>query len=258
MNAVLDHLCAHRSERDFSEQPVGDDVLARVFEATRRAPTWNNAQNVSWVVVRNPQTKARLARCSGNQAWIDQAPVFVVLVMDFYKTELAAQRHGRRQAVLDNVNSVLIGAVDTGILMGTMMAAARAAGLGVCPIGGVRRNMAEVIELLRLPRLVVPMTGVCMGYVRKPSAGRKPRIDLASSWHPEVYDPARVAGGIDALDGEMQAYSRSLGRESAQSWSDAVSSRYGADAYGGVGPALRRQGFRFEWTTQEDDSGGSA
>ncbi|GAA0523855.1 nitroreductase family protein [Pigmentiphaga sp. GD03639] len=247
MNPVLEHLCAHRSERDFSDRPVGDDTLAAVFEATRRAPTWNNAQNVSWVAVRDPRTKAALARCSGNQAWIARAPVFVVLLMDFYKTELAAGRHGRRQAVLDNVNSVLIGALDTGILMGTMMAAARAAGLGVCPIGGVRRGMLEVIELLRLPRLVAPLAGVCLGYLNTASEVRKPRMALEASWHAEAYDRDRVAGAIDALDADMDAYSRGLGREGAQSWSDAVSSRYAADAYGGVGPALRRQGFCFEW-----------
>lgn len=247
MNPVLEHLCSHRSERDFSDRPVDDETLAAVFEATRRAPTWNNAQNVSWVTVRDPRTKAALARCSGNQAWIERAPVFVVLLMDFYKTELAAGRHGRRQVVLDNVNSVLIGALDTGILMGTMMAAARAAGLGVCPIGGVRRGMGEAIELLRLPRLVAPLAGVCLGYPDTASKVRKPRMALEASWHPETYDRERVEGAIDAMDAEMDGYSRGLGREGAQNWSDAVSSRYAADAYGGVGPALRRQGFCFEW-----------
>ena len=58
---VLDLLRAHRSERDFTGAPVSDDTLEKVFDAARRSPTWNNAQNVSWVVVRNADTRARLA-----------------------------------------------------------------------------------------------------------------------------------------------------------------------------------------------------
>lgn len=249
---VLDLLRAHRSERDFTGQPVSDDTLEKVFDAARRSPTWNNAQNVSWVVVRDADKRARLAQYCGNQTWIARTPVFVVLLMDFHKTALAARKQGREQVVHDNVNSLLIGGVDTGIVMATMMTAARALGLDVCPIGGVRRQMQDVVDLLELPPLVVPMAGICMGHVETRSTLPKPRFDLAASWHDEVYRDHALPDTIDALDARMQDYSQALGRPDAQNWSDAISSRYAVPTYTTVAATLVRQGFRFPMLTTED------
>ncbi|WP_420226372.1 nitroreductase family protein [Pigmentiphaga litoralis] len=249
---VLDLLRAHRSERAFTGAPVSDDTLEHVFDAARRSPTWNNAQNVSWVVVRHAETRARLAAYCGNQAWIAKTPVFVVLLMDFHKTALAARKQGRDQVVHHDVNSLLIGGVDTGIVMATMMTAARALGLDVCPIGGVRRQMQDVIDLLELPPLVVPMAGICMGYAETRSSLPKPRFDLAASWHDEVYRDHALADAIDTLDARMHDYSRALGRPDAQNWSDAISSRYAVPTYTTVAATLVRQGFRFPMPTAED------
>ena len=245
-NEVLELLLAHRSERAFTDEPVDDATLTQVFEAARRSPTWNNAQNVSWVVVRKAESRATLARYCGNQSWIEKAPVFVVLLMDFHKTALAASKHGRRQVVHESVNGLLIGALDVGLVMSTMMTAARSLGLAVCPIGGVRRQMQDVIALLELPALVVPMAGICMGHVDTRSPLEKPRLPLVSSWHDETYDDEQLFVAINMIDAEMDAYSSDLGRPDAQNWSDAISSRYGVTSYAAVAEALRRQGFRFD------------
>ena len=247
MNAPLNVFTSHRSRRDFTPQPIPEALLAQVFEATRRAPTWNNAQNVSWITVTEPAAKAELARLSGRQAQIERAPVFAVLCIDFHKTAAACARHGVEQRVQDNLNGLLIGVLDAGILAGTMMNAARALGLAVCPVGGVRREPQQVIELLGLPRLVMPMVGVCMGYAPAcaPAQPLKPRLPLTSLWHRERYDDASLDADIARLDAETLAYSTALGRADAPSWSATMAAKYASTGYLQVADTLKQQGFVF-------------
>jgi FMN reductase [NAD(P)H] len=70
---------------------------------------------------------------------------------------------GAEQVIQDSVEGFAVGAVDAGIALGNLMTAARAAGLGVVPIGGIRRNPQAMIELLQLPELTFPIAGVASG-----------------------------------------------------------------------------------------------
>lgn len=47
--------------RDFTDDPVPDAVLHRIFEVARFAPSGGNRQGNRVIVVRDPQTKARLS-----------------------------------------------------------------------------------------------------------------------------------------------------------------------------------------------------
>jgi nitroreductase len=57
-----------RAIRRLKPDPVPDDVLLRCIEMALKAPTGSNAQNWEWVVVRDPQVKAKLARLN-RRAW---------------------------------------------------------------------------------------------------------------------------------------------------------------------------------------------
>lgn len=242
-SAVWDLLQDHHSARDFSADPVEDATLDNVLACGLRAPNWNNGQHVTAIVVRDAQRRQRLSALCGKQASIAKAPVFVVLVMDFCRTAMASEQHGRTQRVHENQNAVLIGAVDVGIVLATMMAAARAAGLIVCPIGGVRRDSAAVCHLLELPALTYPMAGLCLGHAATPTTVRKPRIGLAAFAHEERYQPQRSRAGLAPLDAQYAGYSRALGKQDAPVWSDWISQRYAQPDYTDVARVLSQQGF---------------
>ena len=57
--------------------------------------------------------------------------------------------------------------------------AAESLGLGICYIGSIRNNTQAVIELLGLPRLVFPVTGMTLGW---PAAEPliRPRLPLSA------------------------------------------------------------------------------
>ena len=80
LNDVLKLQLAHRSVRTFNAREVTDDELAAIVAAARSAPTSSNLQPWSVVAVRDPERKARLAALAGNQAFIEQARLFLVWV----------------------------------------------------------------------------------------------------------------------------------------------------------------------------------
>ena len=57
-----------RAIRRLRQDPVEEEVLLRCLRLATRAPTGGNAQKWEWIVVRDPEVKARLARLY-RQAW---------------------------------------------------------------------------------------------------------------------------------------------------------------------------------------------
>jgi nitroreductase len=57
-----------RAIRRLKRDPVDDEVILRCIDMALKAPTGGNAQNWQWIVVRDPQVKAGLARLY-RQAW---------------------------------------------------------------------------------------------------------------------------------------------------------------------------------------------
>ena len=63
-----DAMETQRAIRRLKPDPVDDEVLLRCIEMALRAPTGSNAQNWEWILVRDPEVKAKLARFN-RQSW---------------------------------------------------------------------------------------------------------------------------------------------------------------------------------------------
>lgn len=88
----------------------------------------------------------------------------MIFCLDFYRAKLAADKNNVELKITDSVESLLIGSTDVGIALGNAIAAAESFGLGTVPIGGIRRNPQDVIELLGLPEYVFPIAGLVVGH----------------------------------------------------------------------------------------------
>jgi hypothetical protein len=87
----------------------------------------------------------------------------------FYKTSLAAELVGKEQIIHTSVEGDAAGAVDASITLCNLMIDARALGLGIVPIGGIRQDSQAMIDLLELPPLTFPIVGVCPGRPIRPT-----------------------------------------------------------------------------------------
>jgi FMN reductase [NAD(P)H] len=245
MNETVRLIHAHRSERSYKSDPIPEEILDSIIESAHLAPTSMNSQQVSIVVVRDAERRRRISEIANNQPWIAKAPVFLALIADLHKTSVGLEKVGVTQQTQHSLEAVICAATDVGIALGTIMIAARAYGLGIVPIGGIRRNSDQMIELLGLPLYTYPVAGVAIGYIDQP-ATQKPRLPLESFRHEERYHPENLRAAIDAYDLSLPEYWKSINRADGVSWSKNTSGAYGKVYYPTVKPVAAAQGFTCE------------
>ena len=131
-----------RTRNAWSDRPVSEDLLRKLYDLTKFGPTAVNNTPARFVFVTSPEAKARLIplMSEGNQAKTLQAPVNVIIGqdIDFHEhlpvlfphapgaKDWFAEEAGRREAAFRN--SSLQG--------GYFLLAARALGLDVGPMSG--------------------------------------------------------------------------------------------------------------------------
>ncbi|QYM92577.1 NADPH-dependent oxidoreductase [Dickeya zeae] len=245
MNHTIELLKQHRSERSYLDKPIPEEVLSAIIDSAHLAPTSVNSQQVSIVVVRDPARRARIAELAGRQSWIAQAPVFLTLVLDMHKSATGIAMSGNTQHAHESVESIISGATDVGIALGTLIAAAHSFGLGIVPIGGVRRNPQAMIDLLELPALTFPVAGLVLGYVDRP-AHQKPRLPLETFRHEEFYHTEPLAAAIEQYNHTLINHWKQTGRSDGEAWGSNTASYYQHVYFPHVLPALLQQGFKLD------------
>jgi FMN reductase [NAD(P)H] len=244
MNDIIRLLQAHHSSRSYKSDPIPEEILEAVIESARRAPTSTNSHEISLVVVRSAASRVRIAEIAGGQPWIAQAPVFIAVIADLYKTGLGVKKAGAEQVFQRSLEGILAAVSDAGIAMATLMTAARAFGLGVVPIGGIRRDPQAMIDLLQLPPNTFPVDGVVLGYVAEESP-QKPRMAIESFRHEETYHPELLKPAIDAYDLTLQEYWLKIGRADGLSWSANMAQHYSTFSRL-IKAVAQKQGFTIE------------
>ena len=242
MNETIKIQHSNHSIRSYKPDPVSDDMLDAIIEAAHRAPTSMNAQEISVIVVRDAERKARVADLAGGQAWIAQAPVFITIVIDFNKTDIGVRKAGQTQVIHESMEGVLVAGIDAGLALGNMMMAARSLGLGIVPIGGIRRNPQGMIDLLGLPPLTFPLVGLVIGHIEK-DAPLKPRMGIRTFRHDEHYDASGYAAAIDAYDKTIMEYWQQLGRNDGITWSNNLGNSLKQVYFPQVKPVAAMQGL---------------
>ena len=92
-NPTLDALCARKSVRVFTEEPVPQAVKNALFQAAMQAPTAGNQMLYTILDITDAALKARLADLCDHQPFIADAPVVLVFVAD-------VMGHGARAALV--------------------------------------------------------------------------------------------------------------------------------------------------------------
>ncbi|MCY8519487.1 NADPH-dependent oxidoreductase [Bacillus atrophaeus] len=247
MNEVLNTLTDHRSIRSYTDEAVSDAQIDQIIQAVQSAPTSINGQQVTVITVQDKERKKKISELAGGQPWIDQAPVFLLFCADFNRAKIALEELNNIELkVTDGLESVLVGAVDAGIALGTATAAAESLGLGTVPIGAVRGKPDELIELLELPKYVFPVSGLVIGHPADRSA-KKPRLPQAAVHHKETYQAEQLKPLIKAYDEQMSEYmkQRTNGKET-RNWSQGIAAYYQRLYYPHIREMLEKQGFNVE------------
>lgn len=200
---TIDLLHKHASIRAYKPDPVPRSLVETIVAAGQRASTSSNMQFTTAVAVIDESKRLRLADLCGDQAHIRQAPVFIAWCVDRARLDHACQMRGYEQKT-DTVESLLVAAMDVAIFMQNAVVAAESLGLGICYIGAIRNNPRQVMELLGLPRLTFPVSGMTLGWPAG-EATIRPRLSLDTVLHWESYGDPDEAAHLRAYDKAMAA-----------------------------------------------------
>jgi nitroreductase len=182
---MLDLLNQHRSIRKYTDQPIDSKLLNQLLEAACRTSNTGNMQAYSIVVTTDSDIKQQLAPTHFNQPMTIQAPVVLTFCADFNRfSQWCEQR--KAEPGYDNFQSFMATTIDTLLAAQTFCIAAESVGLGICYLGTTTYNAGEIINILKLPKLVVPITTITVGYPADMPA-QTDRLPLEAVIHYETY-----------------------------------------------------------------------
>ena len=241
-NATIDLLKSHRSIRKFTAQPVTQASLNTFIEAGQAAATSSFIQACSVIQINDPEKRALLAEWSGNQVYIEQAPIFLVFCADMNRHKLVCDMHAAPM-LSGFTEQFLTATVDCALFAQNVATAAESAGLGVVYIGGIRNKIAQVAELLDLPELTYPVFGMCLGYPdQDPEV--KPRLPLSVVLKQDSYQDQQDKEVIGRYDEHVRHYySTRTGGQKAMSWSEQISGMLQKEARPHMLEFLQSRGF---------------
>jgi len=188
LSPVIKQQMTHRSIRQYQDEPIAPDLLETLIRAGQAAATSSFIQAYSVVRVTRPETRSAIAVAAGGQQWIEQAAEFLVFCADLRRINDACRRSDAGE--IEGWSEHGIAAiVDVALMAQNVLLAAESVGLGGVFIGGIRNDPRAVADQLRLPNLVAPVFGMCLGWPAT-SPEVKPRMPVNLILHQDTYrDP---------------------------------------------------------------------
>ena len=237
-----------RTIRKYTKEDVSGQLLNELLTAAARTQTMGNLQLYSVVVTRDAEMKTRLAPAHFNQPMVTGAPVVLTICADFRRvTDWCANRQA--DAGYDNFLSFINAASDALLFTQTFCNLAEERGLGCCYLGTTVYMPQTIIDILELPRLVMPVATITLGWPDE-EPPLTDRLATEAFVHEETYKPY-TPERIDAFYQEKEAlpenqeFVRINGKATlAQVFTDCRYTRSDNEAMSeGLLSALRRQGF---------------
>lgn len=152
-----------RTIRKYADKEVSETLLNELLNVAARASNTGNMQLYSVVLTKEKLQKEKLSPAHFNQSMITQAPVVLTFCADANRfAKWASFRNA--DAGVDNFQTFITATIDAALFAQTFCVAAENRGLGICYLGTTTYNALDIIEILSLPRLVVPITTITAGY----------------------------------------------------------------------------------------------
>lgn len=181
----MDAINKHRSIRKYKDKPIADVLLNKILMAGTRASTTGNMQVYSIIVTQDNAIKKHLLNAHFNQKMVLQAPVVLTFCADFNRFSKWC-RQNNADPGYNNFLSFFTAAIDALLAAQNCVLEAESNGLGICYLGTTTYMADTIIDILKLPKLVVPVTTVVVGYPDE-NPELSDRLPLDAIIHKETY-----------------------------------------------------------------------
>ncbi len=183
----------HRSIRKYKNDSIPQETLEKILKAASRASTTGNMQVYSIVVTTDAEIKKQLWEAHFKQNMVLQAPVILTFCADFNRFSKWCLQ---RKAIpgYDNFLSFFTAAIDALLAAQNAALEAEYNGLGICYLGTTTYMAKRIIEILNLPKLVVPVTTLVVGFPDEnpPLTDRLPLDAIVHYEKYNDYSPQRI------------------------------------------------------------------
>ncbi|HEY9124637.1 MAG TPA: nitroreductase family protein [Bacteroidales bacterium] len=159
MHTILNH----RTIRKYKTTPVSQKMLEEILLAGTKASNTGNMQTYSMIVTTDSTLKEQLCKCHFGQEMVKVAPVLITFCADFNRFNKWCNLRKAKPGY-DNFLSFFNAAIDALLVAQNVALAAEEKGLGICYLGTTTYNAKQIIDILNLPKGVVPVTTIVMGY----------------------------------------------------------------------------------------------
>jgi nitroreductase len=173
---VFEAIHQRKSVRAYEQMPISVEVLSRILEAGRIAPSAGNRQPWHFIVVNDSEKRKELSKGTFAK-FLTEAPTVIVGCGD---SEASKRWYP----------------VDVSIAMENMVLAATGEGLGTCWVGSF--NEESVKKLLEIPDKYRIVSLLAIGYIRE-------RFDAAQKIL-QLVSKRKTLKEITSLDGFGKAY----------------------------------------------------
>lgn len=159
----METIFSHRSIRKFKPSEIEEIKLKNMIDAASRGSSTGNMQLYSIIVTRSRDIIEKLSPCHFNQPCVKSAPMVVTFCADINRFSHWC-RVSDADAGYDNMNWFVTSSIDTTIAAQNFALEAEHLGLGICYLGTTTYNAKEIIDILEIPKGVMPLTTLVVGY----------------------------------------------------------------------------------------------
>lgn len=245
---LIDTLINHRSIRKYQTRDIPEQLMSKILSAGCRASTTGNMQVYSIVNTTDIHIKHQLAPSHFNQSMIVDAPNVLTFCADFNRFNKWC-RQSKAVPGYDNFLSFFTAAIDALLLAQNVAIAAEAEGLGICYLGTTTYNADKIIETLKLPSGVIPVTTITLGWPDEVTE-QVERLPLEAIVHNNVYsdysevDISRLYADKEALATNKQFVAENGKETLAQVFTDIRYKKADNEHFSNVFfEVLKKQGF---------------
>ena len=181
----MKNLLTRRTIRKYTSQEVSDELLNHLLTEASRTQTMGNLQLYSVIVTRSQEMKKKLSPVHFNQPMVKEAPVVLTICADFNRTSFWAKCRNATPGY-DNFLSFINAATDALLYTQTLCNLMDEEGLGYCYLGTTVYQPQQIINILHLPKLVMPVATLTVGWPDE-EPELSDRLPMESFVHQERY-----------------------------------------------------------------------
>lgn len=186
MNQTIETILNHRSVREFTPEAVSSEDLQNILKAACNGSTLGNMQLFSIIVTQDKEMMQKMAPAHFNQPIATNAPLILTFCADFHRFNKYCEYRGAETEAYSNLQAYQWAVTDALIAAQNACVAAESLGLGLCWLGTITFNVDKFVEMLKLPKHVVPVACVAIGHpARIPEMTDK--LPYQTLVHNEVY-----------------------------------------------------------------------